>query len=187
MTNCPSARRVCPPQCRTIAAAGLRPDAECASLRPCGRSNCSASPNLPAPHDRTGPPLPVYISRHRIILRTASDRSIRRPAPRGCQGYRERKMNHSKRAPRRHGHLPGHVREPSAAIEAYRGTATLRAAENTSPDQLPRQADQHRGRVWSGVGLHRHHARDRISVSVRVPDEQPKREHTSGRTPCSPN
>jgi hypothetical protein len=85
----------------------------------------SASPNLPAPCDRAPRLFSVYISRRRIILRTASDRSIRRPAPRGCQGYRERKMNHPKRAPRRHGHLPGHIRDTFlAAIEAYKETAS---------------------------------------------------------------
>lgn len=34
-------------------------------------------------------------------------------------------MNHPKRTPRRHGHLPGHIRETFlAAIEAYKETAT---------------------------------------------------------------
>jgi hypothetical protein len=38
-------------------------------------------------------------------------------------------MNHSKRMPRRHGHLPGHIRETFlAAIEAY---------EETAPEQRP--------------------------------------------------
>jgi hypothetical protein len=89
-----------------------------------------------------------------------------------CQGYRHQGVSHSKRAARRHGHFPGHIRETFlAAIEAYQDTGPEEnAVQNTSSDQLSRAAHQHRRGVRSGLELRRHHAGDRISFTVRLPE-----------------